>query len=109
PIEVLLNTQGTYTALCPYAASINPAKPAPIPVLLGRKAIDSIESKVRWLRKQGSKSIAKLIHFFEGDTQAVLSMIVRDEHISDLNLKLDLPPIYQTLINEKLGVSTCPF
>ncbi|MBC8953591.1 replication initiation factor domain-containing protein [Xenorhabdus sp. PB62.4] len=109
PIEVLLNTQGTYTGLCPYAASINPTKPAAIPVLLGRKAVDAIESKVKWLRKQASSSIAKLIHFFEGDTQAVLSMIVRDDHISDLNLKLDLPPIYQTLINEKLGVSQCPF
>ncbi|CDH02064.1 hypothetical protein [Xenorhabdus bovienii] len=95
--------------MCPYAASINPTKPAAIPVLLGRKAIDAIEAKVSWLRKQASSTIAKIIHFFEGDTQAVLSMIVCDEYISDLNLKLDLPPIYQTLINEKLGVSKCPF
>ncbi|OKO97732.1 replication initiation protein [Xenorhabdus eapokensis] len=93
PTEVLLDIQGTYTGLCPYAASINPTKPAPIPVRDGRKAIDAIEAKVSWLRKQASSTIAKVIHFFEGDTQAVLSMIVRDEHISDLNLKLDLPPI----------------
>ncbi|CDH04538.1 RstA phage-related replication protein [Xenorhabdus bovienii str. oregonense] len=109
PTEVLLDIQGTYTGLCSYAASINPAKPAPIPVRDGRKAVDAIEAKVRWIRKQASSTIAKIIHFFEGDIQAVLSMIVRDDHISDLNLKLDLPPIYQTLINEKLGVSTCPF
>ncbi|MEX0447809.1 replication initiation factor domain-containing protein [Xenorhabdus sp. SGI246] len=109
PVEVLLDIQGTYTGLCPYAASINPADPAPIPVLFGRKAVDAIEAKVQWLRKQASSTIAKIIHFFEGDIDAVLSMIVRDEHLSDLNLKLDLPPIYQTLINEKLGVSRCPF
>ncbi|CDH24076.1 replication initiation factor domain-containing protein [Xenorhabdus bovienii] len=109
PSEVLLDIQGTYTGLCAYAASINSAKPKKINRGDGRKAIDAIEAKVSWLRKQASSSIAKLIHFFEGDTQAVLSMIVRDDHISDLNLKLDLPPIYQTLINEKLGVSICPF
>ncbi len=109
PIEVLLDTQGAYTGLCSYAASINSAKPNKILKGEGRKAIDAIEAKVSWLRKQASSTIAKVIHFFEGDTQAALSMIVRDEHISDLNMKLDLPPIYQTLINEKLGVSTCPF
>ncbi|MDX7990795.1 replication initiation factor domain-containing protein [Xenorhabdus littoralis] len=107
--NVLKDIQGTYTGLCAYAASINPAKPKKIGVLEGRKAADAIEAKVNWLRKQASSTIAKVIHFFEGDVQAALSMIVREDHISDLNLKLDLPPIYQTLINEKLGVSRCPF
>lgn len=108
-IDILLDITGTYVGLCDYAAQINPSEPKPIPKLLGRKATDSIEAKVRWLRKQASKNIAKVFHFFNGDINTVLSMIIREEHISDMNIKFDIPPIYQTLLNEKLKTNQCPF
>lgn len=107
--DVLLNTASIYTGICDYAAQINPSVPSSIPKLLGRKAIDSIEAKVKWLRNQASASIAKVFHFFNGDIETVLSMIVREEHINDMNLRLDIPPVYQTLLNEKLNTSQCPF
>ncbi|CAM1015998.1 TPA: replication initiation factor domain-containing protein [Proteus mirabilis] len=108
-IDVLLDITGIYVGLCDYAAQINPCEPQSIPKLLGRKAVDSIEAKVRWLRKQASKNIAKVFHFFNGDINTVLSMIIREEHISDMNLRFDIPPIYQTLLNEKLQTNQCPF
>lgn len=108
-VDVLLNTAGIYTGLCDYAAQINPSMPTSIPKLFGRKAIDSIEAKVKWLRNQASATIAKVFHFFNGDIETVLSMIVREDHITDMNLRLDIPPIYQTLLNEKLNTSQCPF
>ncbi len=108
-IDVLLNIAEIYVGLCAYAAQINPSKPKLIPKLLGRKAIDSIEAKVRWLRKQASANLAKVFHFFNGDINTVLSMIIREEHISDMNLKFDIPPIYQKLLNDKLQTNQCPF
>lgn len=109
PSEVLLNVQGTYTGLCAYAASINPSYPQSIPALFGRKAVDAIEAKVKWLRKQASATIAKVINHFDGDVDAALSMIIREEHINDKESKFDLPPIYQTLLMEKVRNIQCPF
>lgn len=109
PCEVLLNIEGTYTSLCPFAASINPTKPESIPALLGRKAVDSIEAKVKWLRKQASSTISKVISFFEGDVDAALSMILREEHLNNSQIKFDIPPVYQTLIIEKVRNIPCPF
>ncbi|AFH91917.1 hypothetical protein [Providencia stuartii] len=74
-----------------------------------RKAIDSIEANVQWLRKQASATLAKVFHFYEGDALSILSMIIREEHISDLKLRFDIPPLYQKLLNEKLQTSSCPF
>lgn len=108
-IDILLDITGIYVGLCDYSAQINSRKPQPIPKLLGRKAIDSIEAKVRWLRKQASANIAKVFHFFNGDINTVLSMIIREEHISDMKLKFDIPPIYQKLLNDKLKTNQCPF
>ncbi|MQL47269.1 replication initiation protein [Photorhabdus khanii] len=108
-IDVLLNISGIYVGLCDYAAQINVSQPVSIPKLFGRKAVDAIEAKVKWLRNQASSTIAKVFHFFNGDIETVLSMIVREEHIQDMNLRFDIPPIYQTLLNEKLQTSQCPF
>ncbi|HFS6883878.1 replication initiation factor domain-containing protein [Proteus sp. FZP2095] len=108
-VDVLLNISSIYTGLCAYSAQINTSKPQSMPRLLGRKAIDSIEAKVRWLRKQASANIAKVFHFFNGDINTVLSMIIREEHISDMKLKFDIPPIYQKLLNDKLKTNQCPF
>ncbi|NHB63721.1 replication initiation factor domain-containing protein [Photorhabdus sp. RW14-46] len=108
-IDVLLNISGIYVGLCDYAAQINVSQPVSIPKLFGRKAVDAIEAKVKWLRNQASSTIAKVFHFFNGDIETVLSMIVREEHIQDMNLCFDIPPIYQTLLNEKLQTSQCPF
>ncbi|CAB5681931.1 Uncharacterised protein [Providencia rettgeri] len=36
-------------------------------------------------------------------------MIIREEHLHDLNLRFDIPPVYQTLIKEKLQFSSIPF
>ncbi|MEX6283873.1 replication initiation factor domain-containing protein [Providencia hangzhouensis] len=108
-IDVLLNITGIYTGLCAYAAQINPCKPRLIPKLLCRKAIDSIEANVQWLRKQASATLAKVFNHYEGDALSILSMIIREEHISDLKLRFDIPPLYQKLLNEKLQTSPCPF
>lgn len=108
-VDVLLNIAGIYVGLCAYAAQINPVTPASIPKLFGRKAIDSIEAKVRWLRNQASSTIARLFHFFDGDIETVISMIVREEHITNTKLSLGIPPVYQTLLNEKLQTDKCPF
>ncbi|ENR5393952.1 replication initiation factor domain-containing protein [Providencia hangzhouensis] len=108
-IDVLLNITGIYTGLCAYAAQINPCKPRLIPKLLCRKAIDSIEANVQWLRKQASATLAKVFNHYEGDALSILSMIIREEHISDLKLRFDIPPLYQKLLNEKLQTSPCSF
>lgn len=108
-IDVLLNPAAIYTGLCEYSAQINPTAPKSIPQLFGRKPIDAIEAKVRWLRKQASATLAKVFHFYEGDALAILSMIIREEHLQDLNLRFDIPPIYQTLMKEKLRFSSVPF
>lgn len=108
-IDVLLDLAGIYVGLCPYAAQINPCKENRLPKSMMRKAIDSIEANVRWLRKQASANLAKVFHFFNGDINAVLSMIIREEHISDMNLKFDIPPLYQKLVNDKLQTNRCPF
>ncbi|MEN3259643.1 replication initiation factor domain-containing protein [Sodalis endosymbiont of Spalangia cameroni] len=108
PSDVLLDTQGIFTGICAYAASINPTPPASIPVLLGRKSIDAIEAKVRWLRTQASATITKVINFYEGDVEAALSMILREEHVKDKNTTFDLPPVYQTLMMEKVRNMPCP-
>lgn len=108
-IDVLLDLAGIYVGLCPYAAQINPCKENRLPKSMMRKAIDSIEANVQWLRKQASATLAKVFHYYEGDALSILSMIIREEHISDLKLRFDIPPIYQRLINEKLQTNTCPF
>lgn len=108
-IDVLLNIAGIYTGLCAYAAQISPSKPKLIPKLLARKAIDSIEAKLRWVRTQASPSLAKVFHLVNGDINAFLSMIIREDHISDMSLKFDIPPLYQNLLNEKLQTNRCPF
>lgn len=107
--DILLNITGIYVGLCAYAAQINPGEPQSLPEMLGRKAVDSIEAKVRWLRKQASANIARVVHFFNGDINTVLSMIIREEHLCNMNLRFDIPPVYQTLLNEKLNTSQCPF
>ncbi|HEY2452903.1 MAG TPA: replication initiation factor domain-containing protein [Scandinavium sp.] len=108
-VDVLLNIAGIYVGLCAYAAQISPVAPYSIPKLFGRKAVDTIEAKVRWLRNQASSTIAKVFHFFEGDIKTVISMIVREEHLINAKLSLDIPPVYQTLLNEKLQTGKCPF
>ncbi|EKN6178770.1 replication initiation protein [Yersinia enterocolitica] len=109
PCDVLLNIAGTYSGLCAYAASISPAKPQSIPALFGRKAVDAIEAKVYWLRKQASGTIAKVISFFDGDVDAALSMILREEHLNNCEITFDIPPVYKTLISEKMRSIPCPF
>ncbi|SPW34113.1 Replication initiation factor [Edwardsiella tarda] len=106
-IEALLDINGTFTSLCAYAAAINPTKPKALSAVIGRKACDAIDAKVRWLRKQASSTIAKVINFMEGDIDAALSMIIRPEHAE--YSKFDLPPVYQYLINERMRNMPCPF
>lgn len=106
-VDVLLDIAGTFTGLCAYAQSVNPAKPRSIPQLLGRKAVDAIEAKVRWLRQQASKTISKVINFVGGDIEAALSLILREKDIADA--QLDLPPVYRTLLMEKIRNVSCPF
>ncbi|WP_254684196.1 hypothetical protein [Providencia heimbachae] len=61
------------------------------------------------VKKTSLCNLAKVFHFFNGDINAVLSMIIREEHIIDMNLKFDIPPLYQELLNDKLQTNRCPF
>lgn len=106
-VDVLLDIQGTFTGLCAYAASINPAPPRSIRSMLGRIAVDAIEQKVKWLRKQASATISRVINFFDGDITAALSMILREEDIE--NAAFTLPPVYKRLVLEKIEDLSCPF
>lgn len=114
PIEVLLDIAGTYTSLCDYSASINPSPRRPINIFkphLGDVvvAINHFESDVRWIRKQGSKTIARIFSQLGCDYEALFSAIVRPEHLSDESIRFDTPLVYQNLVAEKLKNRPCPF
>ncbi|HEM7510909.1 TPA: replication initiation factor domain-containing protein [Providencia rettgeri] len=109
PTDILLNISGTYTGICAYSSQINIAKPQKINKGQGRKAVDSIENAMRWIRKQGSKTLAKVFHLVEGDTSKFIDLLIQREHLNDLNLQLDIPIIYQDILREKLNISPAPF
>lgn len=114
PLEILLDIAGYFTGLCDYAAQIDPAKPRKFnpyqPDLADeRKAVKSFESQVQWLRKQCSKSVAKLFHLFGNDYEAVFSVIVRREHIEDVNLRISMPDVYRDIISDKVYNRDTPF
>ncbi|WP_283126877.1 replication initiation factor domain-containing protein [Providencia stuartii] len=107
--DSLLNISGTYTGICAYSAQINVAKPARILRGQARKAVDSIESSIRWIRKQGSKTLAKVFHLVEGDAAKFIDLLIQDKHLTDSHLSFDIPRVYQNILREKLAVSQTPF
>lgn len=114
PLEVLLDVARYFTGLCEYAAQINPAKPVrpnPYQPSLSdeRKAINSYESQMVWLRKQCSKSIAKVFHLLGNDYEAVFSSIVRTEHLEDENIRFEMPDVYREIISQKTYNRSIPF
>ncbi|KJX15748.1 hypothetical protein SG82_19325, partial [Enterobacter hormaechei subsp. xiangfangensis] len=74
-----------------------------------RLAINSFESDVRWLRKQASKTIARIFHQLGNDYEAVFSSIVRKEHMDDLTLKFRTPDVYQNIVAQKFYNRECAF
>lgn len=114
PLEVLLDIAGVFTGLCEYAAQINPAKPKKFnpyqPDLSDeRKAVKSFESQVQWLRKQCSKSIAKIFHLLGNDYEAVFTAIVRHEDIQDETIRLSMPDVYRQIVAAKFYNRDVPF
>lgn len=110
PLEILLDIEGAFTGLCEYAQQINPASPKTFQRSgVVRLAINSFESDVRWLRKQASKTIARIFHQLGNDYEAVFSSIVRKEHMDDLTLKFRTPDIYQNIVAQKFYNRECAF
>lgn len=113
-VDILLDIAGYFTGLCDYAKQINPAKPRKFnpyqPDLADeRKAVKSFEGQVQWLRKQCSKSIAKIFHLLGNDYEAVFTAIVRHEDIQDETLRLSIPDIYRQIIADKFYNRDVPF
>ena len=109
PIENLLNISNVYTGICAYSQQINIAKPIKIMRGKGRKAVDSLENSLRWIRKQGSQTLAKVFHFVQGDMNQFIDLLIQPQHLDDLNLQLNIPYQYQNLLREKLTISQAPF
>lgn len=114
PVDVLLDIAGYFTGLCDYAAQINPAKPRKFnpyrPDLADeKKAINALEHNVHWLRKQCSKSVAKLFHLLGNDYEAVFTAIVRHEDIQDEKIRFSIPDVYRQVIAGKFYNRSVPF
>ncbi|AHE62342.1 phage replication initiation protein [Escherichia albertii KF1] len=114
PVDVLLDIAGYFTGLCDYAAQINPAKPRKFnpyrPDLADeKKAINALEHNVHWLRKQCSKSVAKLFHLLGNDYEAVFTAIVRHEDIQDEKIRFSIPDVYRQVIADKFYNRSVPF
>ncbi|EHU27882.1 replication initiation factor family domain protein [Escherichia coli DEC1E] len=100
--------------MCDYAAQINPAKPRKFnpyrPDLADeKKAINALEHNVHWLRKQCSKSVAKLFHLLGNDYEAVFTAIVRHEDIQDEKIRFSIPDVYRQVIAGKFYNRSVPF
>ncbi|ETO41239.1 replication initiation factor domain-containing protein [Morganella sp. EGD-HP17] len=109
PLDVLTEIAATYTGICAYSAQINTAPPQKITRGAGRRAIDSVEGMLRWIRKQGSSTLAKIFHLVEGDPVKLIELVIQEKHIQDLNIKFDIAPLYQNLIRQKLQTGITPF
>jgi phage replication initiation protein len=110
PIEVLLDIESAFTGLCDYAKQLNPAKPKKFHrANIVRHAINSFESDVRWLRKQVSRTVARLVNQLGHDYSAVISTIVRKEHMDDVMLRFNTSDIYQNIVAQKFYERECPF
>lgn len=109
PTDILLNISGAYTGICAYSAQINVATPAKINRGISRKAIDSLENSLHWIRKQGSKTLAKAFHSVDGDVLKFIDLVIQEKHLVDLNLTFEMPKAYQNILREKLNISYAPF
>lgn len=97
-VDVLLDVAGHFTGLCDFARSINAEPPVRFNKR-ARQAIDSIESKIKWLRRQCGTSLAQVIEFCFGDVNRALSLVLK----TDDAISYGLPPMYQMLVAEKMG------
>lgn len=96
--DVLLNIAGHFTGLCPFTRTINVEPPVRFHKR-AREAVDSIEAKIKWLRRQCGNSLAQVIDFCFGDVNRALSLVLK----SDNAVSYGLPPMYQMLVSEKMG------
>ncbi|HEL8025868.1 TPA: replication initiation factor domain-containing protein [Escherichia coli] len=113
-VDVLLDIAGYFAGLCEYAAQIEPSppvRPNPYRPSLSdeRRAADSLEHSVRWIRRQCSKTIAKILRIIGQDYEALFSLIVRSEDVVDYNLCFPVPDVYQQIISDKLYNRDVPF
>ncbi|HDP0318537.1 TPA: replication initiation factor domain-containing protein [Salmonella enterica subsp. enterica serovar Concord] len=115
PLEILLDIRAFFTGLCDYAAQLHPAKPRKInpfnPSLSDlRKALSSFDSSVKWLRTQGSKKLAAVLHVLGGDVEAFIKTVIREEHIQDENIRLPISESYEYIVRDQfLKNSPIPF
>ena len=114
-VDILLDIPGFFTGLCAYAAQLNPAKPRTInpfnPSLSDtRKAMNSYDSSVKWLRNQGSKKLAAVLHVLGGDIDAFIKTVIKEEHLQDENIRLPINESYEYIVRDQfLKNSPIPF
>ncbi|EEE9947966.1 replication initiation protein [Salmonella enterica subsp. enterica serovar Uzaramo] len=114
-VDILLDIPGFFTGLCDYAAQLNPAKPRTInpfnPSLADkRKAMHSFDSSVKWLRNQGSKKLAAVLHVLGGDIEAFIKTVIKEEHLQDENIRLPISESYEFIVRDQfLKNSPIPF
>ncbi|MIE73124.1 replication initiation protein [Salmonella enterica subsp. diarizonae] len=115
PVDILLDIRGYFTGLCDYAAQLNPAEPRKInpfkPSLSDtRKALSSYDSSVKWLRNQGSKKLAAVLHVLGGDIEAFIKTVIKEEHLQDENIRLPIDESYEYIVRDQfLKNSPIPF
>ncbi|ELX5457621.1 replication initiation factor domain-containing protein [Salmonella enterica] len=114
-VDILLDIRGYFTGLCDYAAQLNPAEPRKInpfkPSLFDKRlALHSFDSSVKWLRKQGSKKLAAVLHVLGGDIEAFIKTVIKEEHIQDENIRLPISESYEYIVRDQfLKNSPIPF
>lgn len=115
PVDILLDIQGYFTGLCAYSAQLNPTRPRkinPFNASLSdkRKALQTFDSEVKWLRKQCSKKLASVLHELGNDIEAFIKSVIREEHLEDADLRLPIHESYSYIIRDQfLKNSPVPF
>lgn len=115
PVDFLLDIRGYFTGICDYAAQLHPAEPRkinPFNASLSdtRKALQTFDSEVKWLRKQCSKKLASVLHEMGNDIEAFIKSVIREEHLEDADLRLPIHETYSYIIRDQfLKNSPVPF
>lgn len=104
-IDALLDLDGTFAGLNDWAASV--ISSAPVVHVRDRgliEAINDIDAKVQWLRKQASNTIHKVINYCDGNVIDALGLILKGDSCASFNV----PDQYNHLVKERMNL-LCPF
>ncbi|MIE73152.1 hypothetical protein EL06_28340, partial [Salmonella enterica subsp. diarizonae] len=70
----------------------------------------SYDSSVKWLRNQGSKKLAAVLHVLGGDIEAFIKTVIKEEHLQDENIRLPIDESYEYIVRDQfLKNSPIPF